>query len=38
MKLWKKIALLCSLVLVLAVGACSSLLLPQAKDNILNLT
>ena len=38
MKLWKKIALLCSLVLVLVVGASSALLLTQAKDNILDLT
>ena len=38
MKLWKKITLLCSLVLVLVVGACSVLLLTQAKDNILDLT
>ena len=38
MKLWKKIALLCSLVLALIVGASSALLLKQAKNNILNLT
>ena len=38
MKLWKKVSLLCSLVLVLAVGACTVLLITQARDEILNLT
>ena len=38
MKLWKKVSLLCSLVLVLVVGACTVLLITQARDEILNLT
>ena len=38
MKLWKKISLLCSLVLVLAVGACTVLLITQARNKILDLT
>lgn len=38
MKLWKKVSLLCSLVLVLVVGACTVLLITQARDKILNLT
>ncbi len=38
MKLWKRISLLCSLVLVLAVGACTVLLITQARNKILDLT
>ena len=38
MKLRKKISLLCSLILVLAVGICSAILICQARDRILNLT
>lgn len=38
MKLWKKVSLLCSLVLVLVVGACTVLLITQARDEILHLT
>ncbi len=38
MKLWKKMALWCSLVLLLVVGICSAILITQAKDKILNLT
>lgn len=38
MKLWKKVSLLCSLVLVLVVGASTILLIGQARDEILNLT
>ena len=38
MKLWKKVSLMCSLVLVLVVGACTVLLITQARDEILNLT
>ena len=38
MKLWKKVSLLCSLVLVLIVGACTVLLITQARDEILHLT
>lgn len=38
MKLWKKLSLLCSLVLVLAVGACTVLLITQARNKILDLT
>lgn len=38
MKLWKKISLLCSLVLVLVMGVCTAILTTQARDRILNLT
>ena len=38
MKLRKKVSLLCSLVLVLAVGVCSAILIDRAGDKILNLT
>ena len=38
MKLRKKVSLLCSLVLVLAVGICSTILIDRAGDKILNLT
>ena len=38
MKLRKKVSLLCSLVLVLAVGICSAILIDRAGDKILNLT
>ena len=38
MKLWKKISLLCSLVLVLIMGVCTAILTTQARDRILNLT
>lgn len=38
MKLWKKISLICSVVLIVIVAACSTLLLVQSKRNILNLT
>ena len=38
MKLWQKVSLLCSLVLILVVGICSALLIIQAKDRILGLT
>ena len=38
MKLWKRISLLCSLVLVLAVGACTVLLITQARNKILDFT
>lgn len=38
MNLWKKVSLLCSLVLVLIVGTCSAILLTQSKDRILSLT
>ena len=38
MKLWKKISLLCSLVLVLVMGVCTASLITQARDRILNLT
>ena len=38
MKLRKKVSLLCSLVLVLAVGVCSTILIDRAGDKILNLT
>lgn len=38
MKLWKKISLLCSLVLVLVMGVCTSVLTTQARDRILSLT
>ena len=38
MNLRKKVSLLCSLVLVLAVGVCSAILIDRAGDKILNLT
>ena len=38
MKLWKKVSLLGSLVLVLVVGASTMLLIGQARDEILSLT
>ena len=38
MKLRKKVSLLCSLVLVLAAGICSAILIDRAGDKILNLT
>lgn len=38
MKLRKKVSLLCSLVLVLAVGICSTILIDRAGNKILNLT
>ena len=38
MKLWKKISLLCSLVLVLVMGVCTAILTTQARDRILKLT
>ena len=38
MKLWKKVSLLCSLVLVLVAGACTVLLITKARDEILHLT
>lgn len=38
MKLWKKISLLFSLVLVLVMGVCTVILTTQARDRILNLT
>lgn len=38
MKLWKKISLLCGLVLVLTAGVCTAVLTTQARNRILNLT
>lgn len=38
MKLWKKISLLCSMVLVLVMGVCTAILTTQARDRILKLT
>lgn len=38
MKLWKKISLVCSVVLVAIVVTCSALLLVQSKNSILELT
>jgi signal transduction histidine kinase len=38
MKLWKKISLVCSIILIIIVTICSSLLLLQAKNNILEPT
>lgn len=38
MKLWKKISLVCSIVLIVIVAACSTLLLVQSKNSILQLT
>lgn len=38
MKLWKKISLLCGLVLVLTAGVCTAALTTQARNRILNLT
>lgn len=37
MKLWLKISLLCGAVLLVIIGACSTLLLLNARDKILNL-
>lgn len=38
MKLWKKISLVCSVVLILAVTLCSGISLGQAREKILSLT
>ncbi len=38
MKLWKKIALLCSVILIAAVAACSLILLGQVQQKILSYT
>lgn len=38
MKLWKKISLVCSGVLVVTVATCSTLLLLQSKSSVLSLT
>lgn len=38
MKLWKKISLLCSLVLVLVMGVCTYVLTTRARDRMLSLT
>ena len=38
MKLWKKITLLCSLVLILVTSVCTIILVSQTKNRILNLT
>ena len=38
MKLWKKISLLCSLVLLIVVIVCSAILIKQAETRILDLT
>jgi signal transduction histidine kinase len=38
MKLWLKISLICTAVLLLIMGACSTLLLLTARDKILSLT
>lgn len=38
MKLWKKVSLICSVVLILIVTVCSTLLLVQSKNSILQLT
>lgn len=38
MKLWKKISIICSIVLIVIVTVCSTLLLMQSKDSILNRT
>jgi len=38
MKLWKKISLVCSIILIVIVTICSTLLLLQAKSNILEPT
>lgn len=38
MKLWKKISIICSIVLVVVVATCSMLLLLQSKNSILEIT
>ena len=38
MKLWKKTAIICSVVLIVIVALCSALLLVQSKNSILALT
>ena len=38
MKLWKKISIICSIVLVVIVATCSTLLLLQSKNSILEIT
>ncbi|MEG1884401.1 MAG: HAMP domain-containing sensor histidine kinase [Clostridia bacterium] len=38
MRLWKKISLVCSVILVVIVATCSTLLLLQSKNSILELT
>lgn len=38
MKLWKKTAIICSVVLIVIVALCSALLLMQSKNSILALT
>ena len=38
MKLWQKISLLCATVFLMIVGACSTLLILNARDSMLSLT
>ena len=38
MKLWKKVSIVCSVVLIVIVAVCSTLLLVQSKNSILQLT
>ena len=38
MRLWKKLSLICSIILIVIVTLCSSILLGQAQEKILSLT
>lgn len=38
MKLWQKIAVICSVILIVTVSVCCYILIGQTKDTILSIT